>query len=306
MESMLPNLPTLLAIFRTSSLTAAARQLGVPRSTVSRRLSRLEQELGVLLAERNTRTFKLTDLGRRLATEAGAVVAHLQSISESICVEAGQVRGRLRVAMPPGFGGRFAARFLASFRRAHPHVDLEIVVTERSPHLLEEDFDLLLTTESTPGIPWVRRKISVDRLIAVASPAYLQENPAPQSHQELETHVLLSRGSEWQATWPRLRGAPVPVRPALITNDLHMMRGATLEGLGIALLPRHLVVDDLASGALRQILPRSIGGDIDIFVLYTAERGKSPLLRALLEGFANLDRGAVKTPQRPKRRRAES
>ena len=101
MDSLLTNLPTLLAISRMGSLTAAAKQLGVPRSTVSRRLARLEQELGVLLAERNTRTFKLTEPARRLAGEAAAVVTHLQSLSESISFEAGQVRTEAEVRAVP-------------------------------------------------------------------------------------------------------------------------------------------------------------------------------------------------------------
>ncbi|WAS95709.1 LysR family transcriptional regulator [Nannocystis punicea] len=288
MDALLANLPTLLVLARTHSLTAAAAELGVPRSTVSRRLARLEQELGVVLAERNTRSFTLTEAARRLSAEAGGLLARLQTVSETVRAEAGQIRGHLRFATPPGLAGSFIGRLLARFQGQHPAVEIEIVVTERRPHLLEERFDALVTSEAPPELPWTRRKLGHLWFVAVASPAYLALHPAPTRPQDLAEHVVLSgpRSPEGLMTWPRLRGASLPVRPWLVTNDLPTLRITALEGLGIALLPIHLVCEDLAANKLVQVLPEHIGATVDIVALFVPERGKSPVLRAFFDNLA--------------------
>ena len=292
MDALLANLPTLLALARTSSLTAAAVELGVPRSTVSRRLARLEQDLGVLLAERNTRSFTLTAAGRQLATEAGGMLARLQTVSESVRADAGQIRGHLRFAMPAGLAGVFIGRLLGRFQRQHPDVEIEIVVTERRPHLVEERFDAIITTEASPELPWMRRKVGQASFIAVASPAYFADHPIPARPRDLAEHVVLSgpRGMEGLMTWPQLRGTSLPVRPWLITNDLPTLRITALEGLGIALLPMHLVIDDLAANTLVRVLPEDIGAMVEIVALFLPERGQSPVLRAF---FTNVERYAA-------------
>lgn len=248
MEELLAGLPTLLMLSRAGSLSAAAARLGVPRSTVSRRLARLERHLGFVLADRNTRSFKLTDAAQRLVGEAGTLLAQLETVSEAVRAEAGEVRGQLRLATPPGIGGAFVGRFLARFQRQFPHVQVELVVTERRPHLIEERFDVLLATELSADLPWTRRFLGQSRFVAVASPGYLRGRPRLERPEDLARHVTLSasRREDGLLTWPRLRGPPVPVKPAFLSNDYPTLRVAALEGLGIALLPVHLVFDELA------------------------------------------------------------
>lgn len=288
MEELFLGLPTLLVLARSGSVTSAAAQLGVPRSTVSRRLARLETHLGVPLAERNTRSFKLTPAAHRLVGEAGTLLMQLQTAAETIRAEAGEVRGKLRVASPPGLGGNFVGRFLAQFQRQHPGVEVELVVTERRPHLIEEQFDLVLSTDLLTGLPWKRRRLGRTWSIAVASPAYLRSRPAPEAPEALTNHVVLAshQRGEAVATWPRLKGPPLLVRPALLTNDLPTLRVAALEGLGIALLPAHLLLEDLASNALVQVLAEHIGAPLEIYALYVRERRTSPVLRAF---FASIE-----------------
>lgn len=288
LEELLAGLPTLLMLSRAGSLTAAANWLGVPRSTVSRRLARLERHLGVALAERNTRSFKLTTAAQRLVDEAGTLLAQLKTVSEAVRANAGEVRGRLRMSSPPGLGGSFVGSFLARFRRQYPQVDLELVITDRRPHLIQEQFDVVFVTELEPELPWTRRMLGRTWNIAVASPSYLRGSPALEEPEDLSKHVVLSTPwtPEGQATWPRLRGPPVSVRPAFITNDLPTLRLAALEGLGIALLPAHIVVHDLESQALVQVLTKSVGAPLEIFALYAPERRESPVLRAFFSSMA--------------------
>lgn len=305
MDALLANLPTLLVLARTGSLTAAAAELGVPRSTVSRRLARLEQDLDVVLAERNTRTFTLTEAGRRLAAEAGVLLASLQTISDSVRADAGQIRGRLRFAMPAGLGGAVIGHVLGRIQRHYPAVELEIVVTERRPHLVEERFDAIITTEAPPELPWMRRKLGEAQFIAVASRAYLAGRPPLAKPQDLAEHVVLSgpRGVEGLMTWPQLRGTSLLVRPWLATNDLPLLRISALEGLGVALLPMHLVFEDLAANTLVRVLPEDIGTTLDIIALFLPERAKSPVLRAVFTDIAryNAERSAARLAAAPRR-----
>ena len=162
------------------------------------------------------------------------------------------------------------------------------MVTERRPHIVEERFDALITSDVPRELPWMRRKLGRVSFIAVASPAYLAGRPLPMKPQDLSGHVVLSgpRGTEGLMTWPQLRGTSVPVRPWLVTNDLPMLRSTALEGLGVALLPIHLVFDDLASNTLVRVLPEEIGAEVEIIALFVPERARSPVLRAFFTSMA--------------------
>lgn len=285
MDDLLAALPTLVRLAQTASVSRTAKELGVPRSTVSRRLARLEAALGTPLAERTTRSFRLTPAGRMLVEGAGTLLAGFQTLRESVEASGGSVRGRLRVAAPPGLSGPFVGSFLHMFQDRFPDVDIEFVVAERRPHLLDEGFDVLLATGPLEDLPWVRHRIGQSWYLAVASPGYLAARGVPADPSELRDHALLSPRLQGvpDDRWPRTDGIPLPVRPRLVSNDLASLRGAALEGMGIALLPVHLLIEDLPAGTLVPVLPAAIGQPMDIFALYAAERRTSPLIRALLE-----------------------
>ncbi len=285
MDELLASLPTLVHLAQTASVSKTARDLGVPRSTVSRRLARLERILGVALAERTTRSFRLTPAGQMLVDGAAGLLAELQTLRETVESSGGTVRGRIRVAAPPGLAGPFLGGFLRSFQDRFPEVEFEFVVMDRRPHLLDEGFDLVLATGPLEDLPWVRHRLGQSWYVAVASPSYLATRGTPSTTNELRTHRLLagSLTGRSEREWPRVDGTTIPVQSRLVTNDLASLRGAALEGLGVALLPVHLLIDDLRSGTLVPVLPQVIGQPLDIFALYAAERRTSPLIRALLD-----------------------
>ncbi len=283
MDELLPLLPTLVQLGRIGSVSQAAKALGVPRSTISRRLARLETLLGVRLAERNTHRLRLTSAGRRLAEGAASALALLETVREQAVVEQHQVRGLLRVALQPGLAGAFLGWFFAYLHAEHPGIDVELVVTEKPPRRLEEGFDLVLALGTPEPSPWLRRKVTSADVVAVASAAYLEEHGSPRRVAELSRHVLLSsQPSRGAPTWPRRTGARVPIKPRLLTNDLSMLREVALAGIGIALLPQHVVLSDLVEGRLRQVLPQVLGEAVDVYALYPPERRASPVLRAVL------------------------
>ncbi|MEQ1570721.1 MAG: LysR family transcriptional regulator [Myxococcota bacterium] len=298
MDDLLAELPTLVHVARTGSISRTARELGVPRSTVGRRIARIEAALGFPVAERTTRHLRLTPAGRMLVEGAGRLLGELRSLREQVAAQAGEVRGTVRVATPPGFAGPFLVPFLREFQAAFPGVEVDLVVTERHPHLLDEGFDVALATGALPDAPWIRHPLGESATLAVAAPGWLAAHGTPTSADDLVRHVLLSPRIEGlpTSTWPRRSGPPVVVAPRLVSNDLGTLRGAALAGMGVGLFPVHVVMEDLAAGTLTPVLADEIGGRLPIWALFTPERRGSPVIRALLDRASAF--AASQTPAR--------
>lgn len=292
MDEWIADLPTLIRLAQTGSVSRTARELGVPRSTVSRRLARLEAALGVALAERTTRSFRLTEEGRTLADAARRSLGELRTVGETVARSAGAVRGWLRVCLPPGFGGQMLGRFLVDFRARFPEVRVELTVLEHVPHLLDEDFDLVFAIGPQPDAPWIQFTIGRMAYVAVAAPAYLRDHGEPDAVEALHHHVLLSvRTSPLPAdVWPVIGGPALRVDPHFVSSDLAAVVDAARLGVGIALVPFHLVAEDLTDGRLVRVLANDVGRELDILVLYPPERRESPVIRSLLSALTAFGR----------------
>lgn len=287
MEELLPLLPTLVTLARTGSVSQTARALGIPRSTVSRRLARLETVLGLKVAERTTHRFQLTAAGRQLVDGAVEALTRLETVREQVKASSGEVRGVLKIAMPAGVSGAFIGWFFAFLHARYPLIDIELTVTDRRELRLEEGFDIVLVMGTPEPSPWLRRRLSETELVAVASPDYLEARGTPTSIASLEQHLLLTFATPGiPPTWPKLRGGSFPIHPRLLTNDLSALRETAVASMGIALAPFHVVMPELADGKLVRVLPTLVGQSIEIFALYLPERRASPVLKAVLAAVA--------------------
>ncbi len=283
----LPGLETFVQLAQTGSISATARALGVPRSTVTRRLTRLEESVGEPLMERTTRSLRLTQAGRLLASRGGVLVRELRTLHEEVAVVGGATRGLLRVSLPPGLGGPFMPLFLKEFFVRFPEIRFEQTVHEHPPHLLDDEFDVVLTPGPLPDSPWRRHKLGVLEYFVVASPSYLERRGTPDAPEQVLEHDCLAVRTHHHAaeSWPLRAGGSQLVRPLLISNDLGTVREATVAGLGLALLPFHLCVEDLQAGTLVAVLPSQIGRTERLYALVTPERLRSPLIRAMLDSM---------------------
>ncbi|MBL8683606.1 MAG: LysR family transcriptional regulator [Myxococcales bacterium] len=299
MDELLSLLPTLIALARTGSVSRTASDLGVPRSTVSRRLARIEAVVGYEVAERGRQRLELTAAGRALVDGAVDALARLSSVHERALAQHGVVQGTLRLATPPGVTGAFIGHFLAWLHERHPRIEVELTVTERRYFRAEEGYDIVLVVgalDASGSSAWIRRKLGSADMLAVASPKYLARAGVPSGIDGLARHVLLSfatPGSD--PSWPSRDGGSVPVRPSLLCNDLSVLRETAVAGMGIALVPSYVVVGELASGALEPVLPAVVGSQVPIFALYPAERRTSPLLEAALAAVSEF--ASAQTPQ---------
>lgn len=287
MDELLPLLPTLVTLARTGSVSQSARELGIPRSTVSRRLSRVEAVVGFQVAERTTHRFLLTEAGRHLVDGAVEALARLETVHEAVLAKSGEVRGTLRVAMPAGMSGAFIGWFLSFLHERHPNIELNLTVTDRRSLRLEEGFDIVLSMGTPEPSAWLRKRLAQTELLAVASPEYLSRQGTPTTVAALEGHRLLTISSPGTTpSWPKLRGGSFPIHAKLVTNDLSALRESAVAGMGIALVPLHVVLAELSSGTLVRVLGKHVGQAIDIFALYLPERRASPVLKAVLAAVA--------------------
>lgn len=284
----LPETAELLTFTRTveaRSISRAARELGVPRPTVGRRLARLEERLGVRLLRRTTRTMTLTDAGEAFYARARAALAAVRDAERSVRRSDDAVRGLLRVSMPPR-GGAGIAEMIAAFSAQHPELRLEVDFSARHVDLVSEGFDVAVraATSLPPGL--VARKLHRSRQVVVAAPAYLKARGTPRRVTELAGHACVvgfERGEHPVTHWPMVRGGRVRVEPVLATNALDVLHAAALQGRGLAMLPVPLVHDDLVAGRLVAVLPERLGSEVQVAVVYPDREFVSPALRAFVD-----------------------
>jgi DNA-binding transcriptional LysR family regulator len=277
-----------LRIFATvvtaSSLSRAATELRVPRATVSRKLSLLEERLGVRLLHRTTRSMKLTDAGRQLHRHAELVLDAVRLAESSVQGNPSSPRGPVRVSVPPMVGGSLPD-VMADFVAAFPAVQLQVHVSNRLVDLKREGFDAAIraTGALAPGL--IARRLSQTSLVGVASPAYLAAHGAPRSLANLSEHrCLMSFDREERAqTYWSPGGRKIPLAGAAFSNDPHVVLRFVERGLGIAFLPSTLVATAMARGELVAVLPKVLRLEGSISLVYAERQLMTPPVRAFID-----------------------
>ncbi|MCB9689061.1 MAG: LysR family transcriptional regulator [Alphaproteobacteria bacterium] len=241
----------------------AARRWGRSTSAVSKYVSLLEEDLGVRLLERTTRRCVVTDAGAAHAERCRRILLELEESEATARAEQRELRGVLRVTAPPGFLLLHRERVLASFAARHPGLQLEVDLTHRLVDLVDERIDVAIRLTDPQDSSLVARRLGPVPLALVASPAYLERAGVPRRPEDLADHACLADTNfRFHPRWP-LRsadGGPVDVEVSgpVRANSPLLVGGLASDGLGIALVPRWVVDDDLASGALVEVLPGSV------------------------------------------------
>lgn len=270
-------------VVEDGSFTSAAAALDLPKSTVSRRISRLEARLGLQLMRRTTRSLTLTDAGRAFYAKAAHAVEALIEAEHAATSVLSEPHGRLRVTAPAELGTK-AFRIMLEFSRAYPDVHLDLDLTNSFVDLIEQGYDAALRGGNPPAGVLTGQRLTSDDAIIVASPAYLKANGTPKRASDVAKHesILFPRfveNSAWELS--NKRGpTSVPVRGRLTVNNLEAVREAALGGHGLALLPGGHCEDALRTGALQRVLPtlfKPFGG---IWIVYPRTRFLSAKVKA--------------------------
>ncbi len=276
-------------VVEQGSFTAAARLLGLPKATVSRKLQALEARLGVQLLHRTTRRLALTEAGgvyfghcRRLAADLEAAEAAVQQLQ-------GGPRGWLRFTAPMSLGLNILGGLLVEFRERHPDVRVEMLISNERFDLLEHDLDLALRVGPLPDSTLVARKLGRFGSQVLAAPRYLERFGEPRSPHELVEHRALAmpqhrRGSRW--VWPLRQGEQAdefPLQPVLVANDPYALRPALLAGDGLMLTSPVALGGRLADGELVRVLPGWRGPSAELNAVFPRGTSLSPKVRVFVD-----------------------
>ena len=268
------------------SVTRAATALGLPRPTVSKRLARLEERLGVRLLHRTTRRLKLTRPGELLYEKARRVVHEARAAEAAVQRLDDVPRGLLRVLIPPRVPEPIFTQWLAEFLQSHPEVSLDVVGTDAHVDLIAEGFDVALRNGEIQDTSLVSRTLVVSSEIAVASPAYLEERGTPGSLEDLIDHeCIIGYGVDNvpNPRWPLLDGGTANVTGKLMTNHPGLRMHAARQGLGIAIVVDRMAAEYLETGELVRVLPELVGRRDDARLVYPDRELLDPKVRAFID-----------------------
>lgn len=284
-----------LVVGRLRSFSAAARELGVSRSAVSQSVKQLEEQLGVLLLTRTTRSVLLTDAGRRLVETAGPALGQLLSALREIGAEPGETVARLRLSVPRIAYPLVLGPVLPIFRERHPRIDVELVFEDRLVDIVGGGFDAGIRLEEYLERDMVGARLTeAFRFVVVGAPSYLDRRGTPERPEDLLKHECLTFRSESTGSlyaWELERGRRswrVPVRGSIVVNDGVVCTNMAEQGLGLAYAVEPLVTEQLRSGRLRRVLEPFAASVPGLFLYYPTRSQHSAALRLLVETVRDL------------------
>ncbi|MDB6001856.1 MAG: LysR family transcriptional regulator, transcriptional activator AphB [Rhizobacter sp.] len=263
-------------VVQAGSFAEAARRLGMPANTASRRVQGLEQHLGARLMQRSTRKLTLTDAGQRFYAQSAEQVEALRESARAL-VDGNQLpSGKVRVAAPADFFNWFAVEWMAEFLELHPKVQLDFVLSDAQADLLAEGIDIAFRAGTLHEPNLVARPIGKSRAFLVASPRYLLARGTPESLASLSQHDCLVWSTRSGTSSWRLDGPDGEVRVEIGgrfgANTAHALMRAAVAGLGIALLPSTMTRGPVDAGELVQVLPAYGRNGIGIHFVYLSRQ----------------------------------
>jgi DNA-binding transcriptional LysR family regulator len=250
---------TLVAVVDAGSFTAAARAAGVPTSSASRAVARLETRLGTRLLHRTTRRLHLTPAGEHYVARARAALADLTEAGAAVVDMGRAPRGKIRLSTSADLGGGVLTATIARFLARYPEIEIDVVVTSRWVDLVAEGFDLAVRGGALPDSSLMAHKLAATDFRLYAAPAYLQARGQPRRLADLARHTcIVYRGTRGPMPW-RLHGPRGPeqvgVSGQASADDLEFVAGLVLAGAGIGMLPEPLAAPHVSARRLMPVLP---------------------------------------------------
>jgi len=284
MFKQLQDMALFALVAERGSFTAAANEAGLPKSSVSLRISQLEQQVGLRLLNRTTRKINLTFAGERYLVHCREMIDASERAEFALQRLRDNPSGRLRITCPAGIGATLLARMNTQFQHCYPEVMLEVSVSDELIDLVESGYDVALRTGKPQDSSLIGRMIGHSARILAASPASLNTHPAIEHPSQLAEHQcivhrawnewVLKKGDDYfRCTLPRLH----------TTDNLLYARECAMEGAGITLLPSFLMGTSLTSGILKRVLPDWEPEGNDLYLVYPSRKLNSPALSCYID-----------------------
>jgi DNA-binding transcriptional LysR family regulator len=273
-------------VVEAGSFRGAAAALGIPKSSVSRKVAELEARLGARLLQRTTRRIGLTAAGAAYHRQAARAAQALQDAERAVAELEAEPRGVLRLSASLNFGLLFLPEIVRGYLEAFPQAHVAVNLTDRHVDLVEEELDLAIRAGPLPDSSLVSHRLGGTQLALFASPAYLQRRGRPTSPGQLADHDCLVHGLSGSATWSfhgARRPVQVQVQGRLAADNYLLLRDAAAAGLGIARIPAFLAMEPGRQGALEEVLADLAPAENPIYAVYPSGRHVPQKVRAFVK-----------------------
>ena len=272
---------------------AAERALGIPKSRLSRRISQLENELGVRLLQRSTRRFAVTDVGQSVYRHAQSMLAEATAAREVVDRLSAEPRGVVKVSVPVGIAQQLMPKLLPEFLARYPEVRVQMHVSNRRVDVINEGFDVAIRvrTRLDDDGSLVLRTFGQIQELLVASPRYLDKAGRPKVPEDLASHTSMTMGEEdgrhrWELQGRDGEVRRVELKPRVSGFDFPMLMDLARQGLGITMLPETMCADAVRSGALEVVLPDWRLPQGVAHAVFASRRGMLPAVRVFIDFLA--------------------
>lgn len=280
------------AVVDAGGFTAAARQLGVSKSAVSKQVSALEEQLGSRLLNRTTRRLSPTESGLALYERATRISAEAEAAEMAVNDLAHAPRGLLRLNAPMSFGQKRLGLAIAAFMQAYPDIRIDVTLNDRLVDLVEEGFDLAIRIGSLESSSLIARKLCPVEVKICAAPGYLETAPTINRPADLVTHRCLiyslrDRPADWKFKSEGGTTQTITVDPVLVANNGDFLQAVAEGGGGVAYLPDFVANDAIADGRLIELFPGTEGQSLAAYAVYPAVRHLAAKVRIFVDFLAD-------------------
>lgn len=273
-------------VVQAGGFSAAARQLGLPTSTISTRVARLEKRLGITLLQRTTRKLHLTEAGTAYYHHAALGLGYMLEAEAAIDEARQQPQGRLKVTAPADLGDSLLAGLIEHTQRAFPALEVELLLTDRYIDLVADGVDVAIRTGELRDSSLVAKSLGTIRWALFASPDYLQQVAPLDEPQQLHAYRCLQFSPMGRESWDLTRGETsitIPLSGRAMANSIGVVRAMVANGQGVGLLPTFICQPALAVGDLVRVLPDWHGRADPVHLVYPRQRFMPPKLRAFID-----------------------
>ncbi|MEW8052916.1 MAG: LysR family transcriptional regulator [Candidatus Thiodiazotropha endolucinida] len=274
-------------VVEAGSFVGASKQLNMPSTTVSRKVQKLEDVLGVRLLQRSTRKLHLTDIGRQYFENCQQNLVGIEEATTIASQSRSMPTGVLRITSPADFAVNYLQPWVEEFLGLYPDVKIELEVTDRYVDLIDERIDIAFRTGELKDSSLVARRIGPKQTIFCASPEYIEKSGKPSSPDELSQHDCIIMGSSLKNQHWRIMteggGISVPVKGRYAVDNMQLVITAALNGMGVAQAPYPLVRESLRKGKLIQVLSEYTTPKQSIYVIYPSHKHLARNVRAFID-----------------------
>lgn len=283
-----PDLSFFQEIVKQGSLSAAARELGVTPASVSKRLAKIEESLGVPLVRRTTRRLSLTDEGELFLANARRILTELEEMEQQVGQNRLAPKGLLRVNAPLGFGRTYITPIVSRFVKRYPEVEVQLQLTDHPLSLIDDTFEIGIRFGEIPDARLVARLIAPNRRLVCAAPSYLKAHGVPRVPHDLVHHncIVLRQNETAYGLWRFSKGKQtetVKVRGTLSSNDGEVALNWVLAGHGLMLRAEWDIAKYVRTGRLVILLEDYAMEPADIFAVYSERQARSQRVRTFTD-----------------------